>query len=670
MTNLKTTSTTLILHHGLLSARFQRALQAHAPNTIKRIVSKLSITPNVHINTTPYYTVITVDNIPTTITTPSKKLKGPMVSEGTEALTQFLNHVSMERADAFTIDVPQGPCYFVQQKPQEQSLWPTLQTAFMEAIQAPFHKRMYWRTEERFLWARPIHAYCVFWDQQPQTLPFPAYIPMKTTFPGHPILDPQEYALPPDTDIPTWFERHHIILSHHNRNQKIAHAMDQAKNQNLEPIATINHEDLALNTQYPSVLIGTIDERYAALGTPIVQHILQEKLSAIPMGANNTITHFAIVIDNAVDTTAAHSIIQGFQRVMDASLNDAIFFIEKDQSTPLLHHTRALQQRMIHNDIGSTADHTQRLCSLVRQGFHCEQNVNTLCQTIELLKCDLETLMVHEYPALQGIMGTQYAIKQGISPDVAQAIQEHYLPIGPTSPLPNSPLGAACAFLDKICTLVSFIGVGRRPTSSKDPFAIRRLTLGIIRIAKHHPWTHQLRTLISQYCQEMGWAQKQADILEFLQPFLQDRILHYAKSLYPAPIIAAATNHIFAHQWDIHNAFQIMHTLHTSPHTATIAQTYKRAANLTTPSAEYDPNYTPTSDLDNNVLTSLQQFTPARSLEHTLPQLSTLSSTLESFCDNTLIDARTPQEKSFRQALLAHFCRIVNQHFDCKALIL
>ena len=339
--------------------------------------------------------------------------------------------------------------------------------------------------------------------------------------------------------------------------------------------------------------------------------------------------------------------------------------MEKDLETPLISHQKFLQTRIIHEKIGSLAEHITRLTKLVDQGFVFEQDPSTIKDVLAIMKCDIETLMVHEYPSLQGYIGTLYAHKQSLKPTTAVAIQEHYLPLGPKSPMPASPLGASCALLDKLLTLVTFIAVDRKPSSSKDPFGVRRMALGIIRILEAYPWNISLHAFITA-CTRVSECEEQKDsILAFLHTFFRERIAHYAKTKYPLPVIHAATHKAFETTWDIRHAFKIMETLHTCTHLPALIQAYKRASNLAGSSSDYTL-YTPEASYDKDLYKALNTYTHTSDMKECLNRLCALSQAIESFCDQAFVASDNPQERTLRQSMLTYACTLYNRiaHFN------
>ena len=662
----KTNRALCLFHHGFLSARFQRALLTHAPQALERSLKKHGLCASSTVYTTPHHLVMIVDNVPAHITLTSKVMKGPFVHEGPQALENFLSHIEASRENVHTKTLPQGECYFAHAPPQKTSTWPLVQEAVIDALHAPFHKRMYWWEQGSFLWARPIHGYTAFWNNHPQQLPLPERIPALHALPGHHVTHPAPFPCDPSQDPREIFRTQGIILCHKERVQCVKEHLESLGD--LSPLSSQLIEDIALGVQYPTLITCPIDTKYADLDTTVVQHIIEQKLCAIALQNNGAITHFATIVDHSDSNVDKDAISQGFRNVCHAALEDALFFMNKDTLLPLESYAPSLDKRLIHEDIGTLGGHIQRLVGIVENGTHFGHDATAIIHAIKLMKCDIETLMVHEYPSLQGHIGTLYARKHRIQETVAQAIYEHYLPLGPASPIPSSDIGAICAFLDKTLSLVSFISVGRKPTSSKDPFGVRRLALGLIRIAQHYPWTGSLHTLIVHCINSLQHQKHQDDIIVFLHQFLQDRIVHYARTTYPLPLIKAACQKTFTETWDIHHTFSLMQALHTHPHTATTIQTYKRAFHLA-PHAPLAPTVEPTESLDTKLTTALKAYTHSSDLAACMDHLHTLALTVEEFCDKTFIATEDTGLRHLRQSMLRQFCGFCDKIADFSALI-
>jgi glycyl-tRNA synthetase beta chain len=228
--------------------------------------------------------------------------------------------------------------------------------------------------------------------------------------------------------------------------------------------------------------------------------------------------NYFVVVAN-IESQDPASVIRGNEKVVRARLSDAKFFYDEDLKIPLENHLEALKKITFQQGLGSLFDKTERLVKLVPEGL--AQQAARFCKT------DLLTQMVQEFPELQGYMGHQYALMQGKSPEVALAIEDHYKPKGRGGELPSSKIGVILALADKVDTLVGLFSIGKEPTSSGDPYALRRQALGVIAILIDCGLEIDLEKLLeTAYSLYHDQSQPLADkkiVLQKLQHFFKER---------------------------------------------------------------------------------------------------------------------------------------------------
>jgi glycyl-tRNA synthetase beta chain len=222
-----------------------------------------------------------------------------------------------------------------------------------------------------------------------------------------------------------------------------------------------------------------------------------------------------LFVANNMTADGGAAIVAGNERVLRARLADAKFFWDLDRKSRLDSRVAKLAERIFHAKLGSVLDKARRVETLVEAvvPFVPGADAATAKRAAHLAKADLSTGMVGEFPELQGVMGRYYALHDGEPPAVADAIAEHYSPLGPNDRCPTAPASVVVALADKIDTLVGFFGIGEKPTGSKDPYAMRRAALGIIRIVLEN----RLRLPLTQVFRAASFAGKalDADLLDF-----------------------------------------------------------------------------------------------------------------------------------------------------------
>ena len=227
-------------------------------------------------------------------------------------------------------------------------------------------------------------------------------------------------------------------------------------------------------------------------------------------------------------------ITEGNKRVVEARLSDAKFFWDKDRSKNLIKQIANLKSVTFYEKLGTIYDKTQRirhLAGLVSDDFNINKEKIQIAASIS--KSDLCSDLVGEYPELQGVMGKYFAISQGFEQDVANSVSEHYWPTGLTSPLPKKPFSYSISIVDKIDTLVGFFLIDEKPTSSKDPFALRRSAIGLLRIIIENKLIFKLRDLLSysiKLYQDQGVIIKNEKTEQEVLDFIKERMKNILKT--------------------------------------------------------------------------------------------------------------------------------------------
>jgi glycyl-tRNA synthetase beta chain len=236
--------------------------------------------------------------------------------------------------------------------------------------------------------------------------------------------------------------------------------------------------------EWPVVLIGRIDPRFMGLPPEVLITAMrahQKYFSTVD--AAGSMAPFFITVANTETADGGRAVIAGNERVLRARLADAQFFWDQDRKTPLAARVEKLRERVFHARLGSDLERTERLQRLAAElARYTRADADLAARAARLCKADLTSGLVGEFPELQGTMGRYYALHDGEDPATADAIAEHYSPLGPSDRCPSAPVSIIVALADKIDTLAGFFAIEEKPTGSRDPFALRRSALGTIRI--------------------------------------------------------------------------------------------------------------------------------------------------------------------------------------------
>ena len=278
--------------------------------------------------------------------------------------------------------------------------------------------------------------------------------------------------------------------------------------------------------EWPAAVIGSFDPDFLEVPAEALVSAMRVHQKCFPLyGEDGALAPKFITVAN-LDSEDPAAMIRGFERVIRPRLADARFFFEQDRSVPLADRIDRLESMQFQDRLGSIADKTRRLESLVgtlSEAFGAEAEVAT--RAARLCKCDLMTEMVGEFPELQGTMGRHYALAEGEPERVARAIEEHYAPRHAGDALPSSSEGRVLAVADRLDTLVGVFAVGKKPKGSKDPFALRRAAQGVVRILDEGELRVPLRQLVDDAADALGeQVETEASVRREVVEFIEDRL--------------------------------------------------------------------------------------------------------------------------------------------------
>lgn len=335
-------------------------------------------------------------------------------------------------------------------------------------------------------WVRPLAGILALLDDEVVPCEVGGIVAGRTTL-GHRFHAPGPITIARVGDYPAALRAAHVIVDHEERQSLIregARAAAAAAGLTLVEDEGLVVENAGL-TEWPVPLLGRFDPAFLEVPGEVIQLTarVNQKYFVCERPEGGLADAFVCVANIAARDPAV--VVDGNRKVLAARLSDARFFWEQDQKTPLAEHANKLSRITFHEKLGTVADKVERVAKLAR--WLCEEGIVKADpalaeQAARLAKADLVTEMVGEFPELQGLMGGYYAAKEGLPSEVAAAIRDHYKPIGQGDEVPTAPVTVAVSLADKLDTLKSFFAIDEKPTGSKDPFALRRAALGIIRL--------------------------------------------------------------------------------------------------------------------------------------------------------------------------------------------
>jgi len=475
----------------ILSEEIPARMQARAADDLKRLVTKgLADAGLAHGKVaafvTPRRLALVVEGVPERQADVREERRGPRADAPQKAIDGFLGSVGLRRDQLVEQATPKGTFLIavIEKKggPSRDILGGIVEAA-LAAL--PWPKSMRW-AGHKVRWVRPVQSILCLLDGQPVPVSFGPIAAGDTTR-GHRFMAPQPFAVTGFADYNERLAAAKVMLDPAERRALIARtAGERAAAEGL----TVKDDpglldEVAGLVEWPVVRIGRIDAAYMDLPPEVLSGTMRanQKYLSLLQADGRLAARFAVVA-NMETADGGAAVIAGNERVLRARLSDAKFFWDQDRKVTLESRVPKLGERVFHAKLGTDGDRVERLTGLVRviaphvPGAATDEAVRAAL----LCKADLTTGMVGEFPELQGIMGRYYALNDGEAAAVSDAVAQHYAPKGPDDACPTAPVSVAVALADKIDTLVGFFGIDEKPTGSKDPFALRRAALGIIRL--------------------------------------------------------------------------------------------------------------------------------------------------------------------------------------------
>jgi glycyl-tRNA synthetase beta chain len=412
--------------------------------------------------------------------------KGPKISAPAQAIEGFLRSTGLTRDQL----VEKDGVYFAHLHKAGRPT-PEIVAEMVDGIvrSFPWPKSMTW-ADGTLRWVRPLHRILCVFDRE--VVPFQIDgIQSGDVTQGHRFMGSAQTFVARDFDeYRDGLLRHFVVLDPEERKERI---MDAARTlafaRNFEVVEDEGLlSEVAGLAEWPTPILGDMDPAFLDLPPEVIRTTMRvhQRYFAVRDPATGFLVPHFITVANIEAEDGGKAIAAGNARVLSARLNDARFFWEEDKKTPLEDRLAKLTGVTFHAKLGSMADRVARIEALAEQlAPFVRDDAQTKAWAkvaAALCKADLVSGMVGEFPELQGVMGAYYAEAQGYDPEVVDAIRHHYKPQGPHDDVPVQAVAATVALADKLDTLISFFSIGEKPTGSRDPYALRRAALGVIRI--------------------------------------------------------------------------------------------------------------------------------------------------------------------------------------------
>jgi glycyl-tRNA synthetase beta chain len=442
---------------------------------------------------TPRRLALRVDGLTDRSPHVKEERKGPRTDAPEQAIEGFLRGAGVSRADLVERDEKKGRVFYaVIDKPGRPAAEIVAEVLEDTIRTFPWPKSMRWGAGS-LRWVRPLHRITCLLSSElgDEVVPLEVDgIVAGQTTEGHRFMAPGAFEVTSFEDYETRLKRAYVLLDATERAEAIwQDATNQAFASGLEVVEDKGLlAEVAGLVEWPVVLMGEIGAEFLDLPPEVLRTSMKEhqKFFSVRNPKTGRIERF-ITVANRETADHGATILAGNQKVLSARLSDAKFFWENDlrvaKTKGLTAWTDSLSNVTFHNKLGSQRDRIERIAALARELAAVVGAEPDLAeQAARVAKADLSSEMVYEFPELQGLMGRYYSDAAGLAPEVGAACQEHYSPLGPSDDVPSAPVSVAVALADKFDTLTGFWAIDEKPTGSKDPFALRRAALGVIRL--------------------------------------------------------------------------------------------------------------------------------------------------------------------------------------------
>ena len=489
-----------------IPARMQRRAAADLERLLTAALKENNLNHGaVDVRATPRRLAIRVDALPETQPSRAVERKGPRTDAPERAIEGFVGSIAISLEECEVREDKKGSFYVAVWEETGRPTRDVLSEIVVGvANDIPWPKSMRW-AETSFRWIRPLHAVLAIFDGTPLSGSLDTgdgKLEFTDQTAGHRFHAPELFAVRDFADYETRLRDAKVVadsaVREHSIREQLAELCAGAGFQ--VPDDDGLYAEVAGLVEWPQVLIGSIDPAFMELPAEVLVSSMREHQKYFGLKQENGEIAPSFAFVSNIEAARPEAVVAGNERVLRARLSDAKYFWDQDLKVQLEVMGKSLDGIVFHAKLGSVGDKVERVEALAMwfSGAIPDANSQTVGRAARLAKADLVSGMVGEFPDLQGTMGRYYATTQGEPVEVADAIAEHYSPQGPSDACPSAPVSAAVALADKVDTLIGFWSVDEKPTGSKDPFALRRAVLGVIRIVLENGLRISLRTAFAE----------------------------------------------------------------------------------------------------------------------------------------------------------------------------
>ena len=570
-----------------IPANLQRNLRKNLLEEFKKFFFEKSIKfSKCFALSTPNRLVIVFNNVDKQIKILPNEIKGPKTDAPEQAINGFIRSNKIEKKELIRKETEKGEFYFYKTKVEILKIDDLLKEFIPKVLEKhQWQKSMRWG-ENSLYWGRPLKSVLCVFNQKVINFKLQHILSSNQTFIDQDLEDKKKIFVKFKTYEKFLLDKG-IIIDQKKResiiSKKFTKILDKEKL--LIKINPKLLKEVVNLVDNPNVLICSFDKRFLSIPKEILILTMQVHQKYFPtFDSNDKITNKFLIVINKKDKKGLIKI--GNERVIEARLSDAEFFWNKDKSQNLVKKVSELRSINFFNGLGTYFDKVQRMRKLggmVSDELFISREKVELSASIS--KTDLTSNLVKEFPELQGIMGGYFSAHQGFDKDISLAISEQYLPVGLETKVPKKPFSLVLSITDKIDTLVGFFGINEKPSSSKDPFGLRRIALSIIRIIIENKKDLKLSDYLnysSKLYFDQGFSFSSKELQKELNNFLRERFRFYLKEkqirldIIDATISSFSLNKIFS----LFEKAKCLNKHINDEIGLNLISTYKRASNI------------------------------------------------------------------------------------------
>ena len=634
---------------------------------------------------TPNRLIILFEDLSKEITQKAEEIKGPNVNAPEKAIEGFLRSNQIDKKELLKKKMEKGEFYFFKKSSKKINTINLLEEhtpLILDKLQ--WKKSMRWGSYS-LNWARPLKSILAVFDGKSLSFKFHHLTCSNTTFIDKEFEDKKK-IFKDFKSYKYFFNQSGIIIDHNLRKKFIVKEFEKISNKKSFTIESNNKllDEVTDIVEQPNIIVCKFDEKFLNIPKEILIITMQYHQKYFPtFDKKEKITNEFLVVANNKDKEGYIKL--GNERVVEARLSDAQFFWEKNKSQNLVKQVSKLKTMNYFKGLGSYFDKIQRMKKL--GGMISDELLISKDQvelSASICKIDLISDLVGEFPELQGIMGGYFAEVQGFDKEIALAVSEHYLPIGLDSKTPKKLFSIALALTDKIDTLVGFFGINQKPTSSKDPYALRRSALGVIKLLIDNNKEFKIKDLISYSTslhRDQGFELSNNLSQKELAEFLMDRLKYYMKEkkIRTDIIEASISSYGIDHMNKIYKKALTLNNIIKKEMGEDIIASYKRASSILESelknsdlelSNTTDPGIF-RNDCEKNLLKKINElrkyFTSINKDEDYMESLTNLAGAKKvifEFFDNVKVNDEDKGIKKNRLELLQMLCRTFDNYLN------